>query len=219
MTKGRPISLHIVHRSRLFGQLMHSVLNQDGFLVTEESAEVVPSDLATAGRSNVILVDVSIPGDQALSLIRAYRLQHPDARIVIMVPSAAQGRVIESVACGVHGCVLEEASLDELKRAIHCVAEGGTFCSELLVRSLFQQVSKLTRATPTAGRTTQLLSQRELEILSLMSAHLSNKEIAKKLCVSIFTVKNHVHNILEKLQVQSRAAAVDFARERDWITI
>jgi len=61
------------------------------------------------------------------------------------------------------------------------------------------------------------LTPRELEILNLISDHLGNKQIANRLSVSTYTVKNHVHHILEKLQVHSRAEAVDYARQRQWL--
>jgi DNA-binding NarL/FixJ family response regulator len=152
-------------------------------------------------------------------LVQRIREEAPAARVVGLVPSETRDKALQGVAAGIHACLLEEAELEELEAAIACVAGGGTYCSSDLVQSLFQQVGKLARSNswPDAGLPGGL-TKREHEILGLMSGRMSNKEIAKELCVSLYTVKNHVHNILEKLEVDSRFAAVEIARERSWLS-
>jgi DNA-binding NarL/FixJ family response regulator len=87
-----------------------------------------------------------------------------------------------------------------------------------MIHSLYVRFGKL--ASESSWRkdmTATDLTAREIEILNLISSHLANKQIAKRLRVSTYTVKNHVHNILEKLRVHSRAEAVDYARQRQWL--
>ena len=121
--------------------------------------------------------------------------------------------------CGrAHGCVLEESSLQDLREAIERVAVGETFCSHGLVHSVFHRLAQAARDNYRRDQDDAAsLTPRELEIVPLISEHLSNKQIAKRLSVSLFTVKNHVHNIVEKLKVSGRYEAVDFARKQHWL--
>jgi DNA-binding NarL/FixJ family response regulator len=136
-----------------------------------------------------------------------------------LAPWATPEHFIQGVAAGVHACLLEESSLSELLKAVDAVAGGRTYCSDEIITSLFEQVARLAKGSPSGDRADSSgLTRREREILHFMATGLSNKEIAKRLCVSVYTVKNHVHNILEKLQVDNRFAAVEYARDRSWLS-
>ena len=115
--------------------------------------------------------------------------------------------------------MLEESSLDDLRDAIVRVASGQNFCSHGLVHAVFHRLAHRMKepiARPQRDEG-ELLTARELEIVGLIAEHLSNKQIAKRLAVSLNTVKNHVHNIVEKLQVTGRYEAVDYARRQRWL--
>ena len=126
------------------------------------------------------------------------------------------------MAAGVQACVLERSSLLELRAAIESVVAGDTFCSTEFGKLMFSEVAKLGRAftwqQPPGAASSNRLTTREQEVLELIAERKCNKEIAKALSVSLYTVKNHVHNILEKLQVEDRVAAVAAARQENLLS-
>lgn len=217
-----PFRLALLHRSLLFRQCLKTVFEKQFSFDTVEvdaTAEHLIRALSKCGDCCVVLVDISLPDGQSKQHIQAIREASDRAKVIALVPLSARDRVLESIAAGAHGCVLEEASLDELIEAIRAVSRGDTYCSNQIVGSLFRQVGKLAKfGTPQEALDATRLTPRELEILEFLSKRLSNKEIARKLSVSVFTVKNHVHNILEKLEVETRLEAVEQARQRSWIS-
>ena len=125
--------------------------------------------------------------------------------------------VLECVEAGAHGFVLEESSLEDLRNAIDLVVAGQRFYSQSIVESMFDQLALFSRESRWRSRLKNVaLTQRELEVLRWIAEGLSNKQVARKLSVSLYTVKNHVHNILEKLQVSDRFEAVEQAIDNRW---
>lgn len=215
--------LVLLHRSLLFRQCLKCVLEQQHAFESEEvdarGLNQVLDLHAADGRPCVVLIDVGLPEGTGMDLIQTVRQSGPHFKVIALVPLSCRERILDTVASGAHACVLEEASLDELIQAIHAVSRGETYCSGAIVDSLFRQVGKLTRFAP-VNETQEPggLTRRELEILQCMARRLSNKEIARKLSVSVYTIKNHVHNILEKLGVENRFEAVEQARDRSWLS-
>jgi DNA-binding NarL/FixJ family response regulator len=167
---------------------------------------------------DVILIDANLPHKFAVDLIQQIRQRLQKTKILALVCAASQDKVVECVVAGAHGCVMEESSVEELQTAVERVKQGESFCSAEMIQSLFNEFAKLARDANLRKQVAATdLTSRELEILRLISEHHDNKQIAKKLSVSLYTVKNHVHNILEKLQVQSRFQAVEYARQRRWL--
>ncbi len=98
------------------------------------------------------------------------------------------------------------------------MAAGETFCSQGLVHSILHHMGQKARGHHACDqRPATGLTRRELEIVRLIAEHLSNKQIARQLSLSLYTVKNHVHNIVDKLHVTGRYEAVDYAREQRWL--
>jgi len=204
----------------MFRECLIAVLAKDAkFEVSEvnlrysdfhEDLDQVPPD--------VILVDAGLPGKTAVELIRRIRQANGPTKILAVVSSAAQGMAIDCIAAGAHGCVLEESSLADLRAGINAVQQGETFCSQDMIQTVLSQFARLAQESHLRKKVKSLdLTPRELEILELISRHMGNKQIAKLLSVSLYTVKNHVHNILEKLELESRYEAVDYAQQRHWI--
>jgi DNA-binding NarL/FixJ family response regulator len=135
-----------------------------------------------------------------------------------LTPANTHDDLVDCFLKGVQGCVLEESSLQELREAIEKVAAGETYCSHGLVHAVFHRMNQAAKESYRRGRDeAPSLTPREREIVRLISEHLSNKQIAKRLSVSLYTVKNHVHNLVEKLKVAGRYEAVDFARKKGWL--
>ncbi|MBN2021259.1 MAG: response regulator transcription factor [Pirellulales bacterium] len=213
------IRLHIVHRNRLFRECMAAVLSgMDRYEVWEadHTEPELESRLATHC-PDALLVDSQLP-ECPVGLIRHVQRQAPRTKIVLLVHAAAHENLMECIEAGVHGCVLENGSLGELCGAVERVMAGETFCSPALVQTLFERLSHgAQRGRWQTNAKSVGLTQRELEIVYLISQRLSNKQIARRLAVSLYTIKNHVHNIIEKLQVPDRFAAVEFAQRQRWL--
>jgi DNA-binding NarL/FixJ family response regulator len=158
---------------------------------------------------------MQLPNEFATTLIRELTNSPAQVKVLVLVAVDDHESIVNCVAAGARGCVLEEASLEELRTAIERVVAGETFCSPQLVSSMFQQLMELSRDSITTERADDAnLTQRERQILGLMADRMSNQEIADELSLSLYTIKNHVHNILEKLQVDDRFDAIEHARRR-----
>jgi two-component system, NarL family, nitrate/nitrite response regulator NarL len=135
----------------------------------------------------------------------------PDVRVVALALAADERAALTCLESGVSGYVADEASLTDLVGTIERTADGELLCSPRVAAALGRRIADLAAQRATAGANVTLTS-RELEVLHLIERHLSNREIATRLCIEVATVKNHVHNILVKLGVSRRAAAADWAR-------
>lgn len=221
--------LAILHRSRLFRQCLRPVLEGAGHALVDLD-DPATFDLATflsdeTVRPGILVLDLSLPENLAFDVMRAIRGEEARRgdgsriRIIAIVSALNQEKVVECLTAGANAWIHEESPLDDLKAAIEDVISGRQFCSGRLATEMLAQFTEIARDMQWRSRadTTGALTLREREILGLMSQHLSNKQIAKRLGVSLYTVKNHVHHILEKLNAETRHAAVDFARQQQML--
>jgi len=219
------VRLQCIHQNRLFRECLTGALSQvNGYEVREVDHR--KSDRRAqiqTFRPHVVLVDLDLPANLAPELISHISTSFQNTKVILLVPqsepaSKAEGRIVECIAAGTHGYVLEESSLEDLKSAVENVINGQTFCSPQIVQAMFAQLAVLARESRWRTRVDAgTLSRRELEILELIADGLSNKQVARRLCLSLYTVKNHVHNILEKLHVGSRFEAVKHAFDNGWL--
>jgi two-component system, NarL family, nitrate/nitrite response regulator NarL len=182
------------------------------FLSRQEGVEVVGSGsswpaasaaLAEAG-PDIALVDMRMPGSLEAVETMAHRACGP--RVVALGVAERDDEVIACAEAGVSGYVTRDESLSHLTRVLFGVLEGAIPCSPRMAAALLQRVSSLAAERAPAGPRAAL-TRRETEIVELIDRGLSNKEIARRLCIELPTVKNHVHNILGKLQVHRRGEA------------
>ncbi|CAN5167395.1 response regulator transcription factor [soil metagenome] len=173
----------------------------DGVAATELSASAVP---------DVVLMDVRMPKRSGIEACLAIKETAPTARIIMLTVSDEEADLYEAVKNGASGYLLKDSSIDEVAQAIRVVADGQSLISPSMAIKLldeFKQMSRADRQQVPSPR----LTERELEVLKLVAQGLNNREIAKRLFISENTVKNHVRNILEKLQLHSRMEAVMYA--------
>jgi DNA-binding NarL/FixJ family response regulator len=177
-------------------------------LAEAADVEVVAAGVWPEGRDGLHelgadVVLVHLPPEQAMAAARAVRSRNPGPRIVALGVPESEAAVIAFAEAGVNAYLPRAGSIDELLRVLRSAARGEAISSPRVVASLFERV-----ATLAAGaRAPDELTPRERQVLRLVEAGLSNKEIAARLCVELSTVKNHVHNLLKKLDVGSRAEA------------
>jgi len=147
-----------------------------------------------------------MPGLGGIELARLAARAAPGTAILLYTGYGDQAMLTEALDVGVAGFVLKEAPLDDLVRAVKAVAAGSTYVDPVLAGTL---------AVSSVGRTIPSLTQRERDVLRLLADGLSNEEIGKRLFVSAETVRTHVRKAMEKLDADTRTAAVARAlRER-----
>ncbi len=186
-------------------------------LVRQPSIEVVAtaaSALEAVGgvrgtRPDMVLLDMAMPG--SLTAVRAMRESVPGVKVFALGIQEDPDVVVRCAEAGVLGYVPREGSLGDLIAAVERGHRGEVLASPVVSASLMRHVALLAqRQRVPLGAAP--LTPRESEVLALLDEGLSNKEIARRLAISLTTVKNHVHRILEKLQVSRRGAAAARAR-------
>jgi two-component system, NarL family, nitrate/nitrite response regulator NarL len=197
-------------------------LYRDGLariLGAEEDVDVVgvaaswPEALPVARKlmPELVLIDLNV-GEGRVA-VAAFRAALPTVQVVAISIGSAENDVISWAEAGVDGFVTREDSLARLVHVLRSVARGEMPCSPRMAATLLRRVGVLASTTTGPGRAAELTS-RELEVVELIERGLSNKEIGSELNIEVATVKNHVHNILEKLQVSRRSDAVATVRGR-----
>jgi two-component system, NarL family, nitrate/nitrite response regulator NarL len=161
-------------------------------------------------KPDVILLDTLHP--DGVGIIRHFRDVLPEARILALTVPNRERSVIDIAEAGVSGFVTSEASITDLIAAIESVAHGEALCPPSIVAALLLRLASLARDRQT-NNAALALTDRERQIVSLIDAGLSNKQIAQRLRIELPTVKNHVHHILTKLGVQRRSEAAALVRE------
>lgn len=196
------IHVFVVAEVRLYREgLSASLLERANLRVVGTASSFDDAVLRTrAAQPHVVVLDVGMP--RCLALIRAIRAESPTTRIVAFAINESDYEIVACAEAGVAGYVTVDSSIDELVATIKSVADGELRCSPKIAAVLMQRLTSL--ASSTHDVTAPLLTIREREIALLIEQGHSNKQIAATLCIELATVKNHVHNILDKLGVNTR---------------
>ena len=164
---------------------------------------------------DVILWDHELERENGQRLMAALRERVPAARIIAMNISPEQLDIAEFVRAGVSGFILKNASPSDYLKTIRTVVAGSRVLPPLLTNSLFTQIVKLALKTADSSPDKSIpLTNREREIIALISEGLSNKEIADRLHIATYTVKSHVHSILQKLGLDTRLQVAASTRRK-----
>lgn len=213
-----PIKIFIVDDNRLLREGLVSML--------AEQEDITVVGAAASGRKaikqikelkpQVALIDIGMPGKDGIEVTQELRRDLPEVKVVILGMADLTGEIMACIEAGAAGYVLKEASFNYLVETIRSVHRGESFCSPQMAASLFSRIAELaSERLPSIADSSVKLTGRELEIINEIAEGLSNKEIAKRLSIETQTVKNHVHNILDKLQLHNRLEAVQYAHERN----
>ncbi len=200
----------------LFRHGISALLNMtDDFeVVGEATTGDAVIELASLLQPEVIVMDIQMPGVNGIEATRRILTASPHIRILIVTMFEDNGSVFAAMRAGARGYVLKDAEKHDLLRAVRAVGSGEAIFSPAIatrVIGYFGQNNASPSETP--GHLFPELTEREHEILVLIAQGLSNSEIAEHLVLSLKTVRNHVSNILGKLQVTDRARAIIRARE------
>lgn len=206
-----PLSIKVVSQDRLFADVLAaSFADRSGFRVVASETDAQGAEEPP----DVLLMDAAGDREAALARLWALREQWPEAKVVLLAIEREDDGVVDFVEAGACAYVLRGTSLDGLVEVVEGACDGRTPCSPRVATSVVHRIAELARQVPTAPeRRAEPLTEREREVLGRLAAGLRNKEIAHSLGITVQTVKNHVHNILEKLQVHRRRDAVRLACE------
>jgi two-component system NarL family response regulator len=167
-------------------------------------------ELAAEWLPDLVLMDVHMPGMSGIEAARRIRAAQPGMRILMLTESEDENDLFGAVRAGATGYLLKEVAIDEIADAIRSVASGQALVSPMMTTKLLSEFNALSRRVE-EDHDGRRLTTRELEVLRLVARGLSNKDIAAELVISENTVRNHVRNILEKLEVRSRVEAAMYA--------
>jgi DNA-binding NarL/FixJ family response regulator len=213
-----PIKILIADDHKLFRQGLISLMR-----TREDMVEVVGEAetgeeairMAEQLRPHVILMDIYMPQMDGLQAAKEIRLRFPEVAIVMLTSSERDGHLYEAVELGVSGYLLKSLDADELFDLLNGVVKGETAMTRAMASKLLKSVANHL-ADENKGE--QSLTERELFVLRLVASGASNQEIAQKLTISVNTVKSHLKNILEKLQLENRTQAATYAVKRGLVT-
>ncbi|MGO9293325.1 MAG: response regulator [Streptosporangiaceae bacterium] len=211
--RAEPIRTLIVDDHALFRRGLEMVLAaesdielvgeaSDGAEAVQKVGEVLP---------DIVLMDIRMPRSSGIEACRAMKDVVPSAKIVILTNSDEEEDLFEAIRAGASGYLLKDIPLDEVAGTVRAVHGGQSLINPSMAGKLLTEFASLARRD-TDDRAEEVpapkLTEREMQVLKLIARGMNNRDIAKELFISENTVKNHVRNILEKLQIHSRMEAV-----------
>jgi DNA-binding NarL/FixJ family response regulator len=157
-------------------------------------------------KAEIVLLDIGLANQNSLELVKSVIEKYPQINIIIMDLVPIHEDILVFIETGVSGFILKDATVEEFTNTIRVVASGEKVLPPTLTGSLFSQI--MDYGVREMGKKKVIesvrMTKREREIVGLISEGLANKEIAQKLNLSVYTVKSHVHNILEKMALNTR---------------
>jgi DNA-binding NarL/FixJ family response regulator len=163
-------------------------------------------------KPNIILLDLGLRNRNSLSMVEFVKKDFPNAKVIVMDIAPVQGDINLFVKAGASGFILKDATLDELLNTIRTVAEGTNVLPPDLSESLLSQIVEYAlKGGKIKLKEAVRMTKREHEVIGLIGDGLSNKEIGYRLHVSTFTIKSHIHNIMEKLALHTRLEVAGYS--------
>lgn len=217
-----PIRALLADDHALFRRGLEMVLadEQDIVVVGEASNGEEAVALALAEMPDIVLMDVRMPRRSGIDAARAIHDALPHARILMLTMSDEEEDLYEAIKAGANGYLLKEVSIDEVGDAVRAVVGGQSLIAPSMASKLITEFASMARKDEQAqSMPPPKLTDREMEVLTLVARGLPNREIARELFIAENTVKNHVRNILEKLHLHSRMEAVVYAVRENLLEI
>jgi DNA-binding NarL/FixJ family response regulator len=202
------IRVLVIDDNRLVREGLQALLDEQPDVKVVAAAEDRASGLRDLQEftPHIVLVDAALDNGDGYGFVEVLRKTAPETKVIVMDLLPAPEDVIEFVKAGANGFIMKDASVDELVSTIRSVALGADVVPPALTGTLLSHIAQqaaAVRQVPGAADAVRM-TKREKEIMNLIAEGLSNKEIAQHLNIATYTVKSHVHNILEKLALHSR---------------
>jgi len=199
-----PIRVVVVDDHQLFREGLRELLEEEGFEVAGEASDgAMAVRLVRDLAPDVTVMDLNMPKMTGVEAVRAIRENSPTTRVMMLTVSPADDDVAEAIVAGACGYLLKDASVEEIVEGIRAAARGESLLDPAVAERLLERL----RGEAVTPAERPHLTAREAEVLRLVAAGKDNRAIAAELFVSPQTVKNHVSNLLQKLQVDNRIQA------------
>jgi DNA-binding NarL/FixJ family response regulator len=198
----------LVDDHALFRAGLRTLLEEEGIdVVGEASTGAEALSELSAAAPDVVVMDLNMPGMSGVEATRKVAAIAPLTRVVVLTISDDDADVMAAIMAGACGYLLKDASIDSLVDGIRAAANGESLVSPSIASKVLQRLRDSEHPTSEAETIRAELSQREVEVLKLLANGGDNAQIAAELHISPKTVKNHVSNILMKLQIENRIQA------------
>jgi DNA-binding NarL/FixJ family response regulator len=202
----------VVDDHDLFRTGLRNLLEEQGVNVVGEAAEGQTAiRLASELAPDVVIMDLNMPGLTGVETTRKLAGIAPLTRVVVLTISADDEDVMDAVMAGACGYLLKDSSIQDLIAGIRAAAAGESLISPQIAGKLLQRLRSQSTSEDAAATIRAELSDREIEVLKLIANGKDNAQIARDLFISPKTVKNHISNILMKLQIDNRIQAAVYA--------
>ena len=210
--KEGPVRVLLVDDHDLFRTGLRNLLEEQGVEILGEAGDGAQAIwLVRELAPDVVVMDLNMPGMTGVEATRQISSIAPLTRVLVLTISDQDDDVLDAILAGACGYLLKDASIDELIRGIVSAAVGESLVSPAIAGKVLQQVRATTISPDAAEAVRAELSHRELDVLKLIASGNDNATIAAELHISPKTVKNHISNILMKLQIENRIQAAVYA--------
>jgi two-component system nitrate/nitrite response regulator NarL len=214
MHENEPVRILLVDDQPLFrGAIAALIAEQDDMVVVGEAENGLEAvEKAHALVPDLVVMDVEMPVMDGVEATRLIRDRLPTVKVIMLTVSEADDHVFDAIRFGAHGYLLKDLRPEQLYEMIRSVMRNETPLSPAIAGRLLEEIQSgvTKRSSPAAPPQGPSVTRRELETLQLVAEGLSNKEIGKRLSITEGTVKNHVHNALEKLHMENRIQAAAY---------
>ena len=215
----KKISILVIEDNRLLREGIATILKKQPDMHVVATVGNGENILVMMGKvkPNIILLDLGLRNQNSLQIVKLSKENFPEIKIIVMDLIPLQADVLEFVGAGASGFILKDASIADFLKTIRSVYQGHQVLPPHLTGSLFSQVveNAIHGTIPSAIEESVLMTKREKQVIELIADGDTNKEIAQKLHLSTHTVKSHVHNILEKLALNTRVQIAKHAHLSD----
>lgn len=215
------IRILIAHRDNVSRSALAAVLSDDPALKVVSTTNIVDAcsllSMIQQSAVDIVLLHAESDGRKVRNCARILARMSHDARVFMSGINDDDGDIVAAVECGAAGVATRQTNLNDFISNLKAIAEGTTLCSPHVASLLFSRVAEQSLNKTAAGRRSKI-TKREQQVAELIEKGLTNKEIATRLSIEVQTVKNHVHNILEKLNFRRRTEVARYAREVGWFS-
>jgi DNA-binding NarL/FixJ family response regulator len=211
------INLLIIEDNRMLREGITAMIEKESDLAMMAALGWSETTLTKVSDSkpDVLLLGFSLANQDSFELLQSVKMNCPETKVIIIDIVPLQSHIVPFIRAGVSGFLLKDASTDDFLSTIRSVSVGEKVLPLNLTESLFSQIVNQAVAVNTEKISRRFeavrLTQRELQVIDCVSEGITNKEIADKLCISVYTVKSHIHNILEKLALHSRIQIANYS--------
>jgi DNA-binding NarL/FixJ family response regulator len=214
-----PKKILIVDDHILFREGLASLIdNQPDFTVVGEAGSVAKTvELVRAIDPDIVLMDFSLPDGTGADATRIILAERPETEIVFITVHESNEFLMEAVTSGAKGYLLKNLPVEKLLDSLRGLAREEAAISRKMTSQLLYAISNRNEKKQSDSPGIEQLTPREIEVLQEVAMGATNQEVAERLCISVNTVRNHVHNMLRKLSLKNRRELTHFAAEKGFV--